>query len=299
MEDGEITKDDPVDGLTNSNANSNVNSNVNSNANSNVNSNVNSNANYQFQLASDIHIEKKYPNLAKITDFIIPSSKNLILAGDIGSIYMTEQLAYFLSSCKDAFETVIFVPGNNEYYTREGFEPMSFNELNAILNSMCEKLNVILLNNSYVETSDLIIFGSIWWSFVPDVLNMRIIMENGEPITADEFNYMHAVSRLSLNKVLKIKGTKRLLVITHYCPTKMGTMNLHHKSEEFKALVPYYFSSSEKYLRCGKIDTWIFGHTHVFRDFLFDKVEAGVNTRIISNADPRKRFFRPNYVFEI
>ena len=84
MEDGEITKDDPVEGLTNSN--------VNSNANSNVNSNVN----YQFQLASDIHIEKKYPNLAKITDFIIPSSKNLILAGDIGSIYMTEQLAYFL-----------------------------------------------------------------------------------------------------------------------------------------------------------------------------------------------------------
>ena len=60
-------------------------------------------------------------------------------------------------------------------------------------------------------------------------------------------------------------------------------------------LVPYYFSCSEKYLKQNIIDTWVFGHTHVFRDFLFN----GDQTRIISNADPRKKFFRRDFVFSV
>ena len=84
---------------------------------------MNNDIKYTFQLASDIHIEKLFPSLCSIVDFITPSCKNLILAGDIGSIYYKEQLTHFLRTCADNFETVIFVPGNNEYYTREEFEP--------------------------------------------------------------------------------------------------------------------------------------------------------------------------------
>ena len=56
---------------------------------------------------------------------------------------------------------------------------------------------------------------------------------------------------------------KKILVVSHYCPTKLGTMNNHHKRDDFNGLVPYYFSSSEKYLKQNLIDTWVFGHTHV------------------------------------
>lgn len=250
--------------------------------------------NYYFQLASDIHIEKKYPKLCSITDFIIPVAKNLILAGDIGSVYYKDQLVTFFQSCTENFESVIFVPGNNEYYTKEPVPPMSFKEANAVLYDICVQTGVILLNNMYLETPDLIIFGSTWWSLIPDSLNMRIMMDNSQ-ITADEFNFMHITARLSLNSVIEKKGTKKLLVITHYCPTKIGTMNNHHLSDEFKSLVPYYFSSEEKFLKSGKIDAWIFGHTHVFRDFVFEKS----CTRIMSNADPRKNFFRKNFAFSV
>lgn len=254
---------------------------------------------YSFQLVSDIHIEKRFPDLCDITEFITVSAKNLILAGDIGSIYQEQQLMHFFRSCKSNFETVIFVPGNNEYYTRDGFDKMTFGRLNCILEDICTRCSIILLNNSCFETDDLIIFGSIWWSFIPEELTMRIQMDNGLQITSDDFNYMHALSRICLNSVIMSKGNKRLLVITHYCPTKMGTMNSHHRKDDFISLVPYYFSSSEQYLSSGKIDAWIFGHTHVFRDFVFNRSDTNRFTRIISNADPRKKFFRRDFVFEV
>ena len=253
---------------------------------------------YKFQLASDIHIEKRYPQNMTITDFLIPSSPTLILSGDIGSLYYIEQLTFFLKSCTQAFESVFFVPGNNEYYSREGFDQVSFKELNHRLEKICVDCNVILLNNSYVETDDLIIFGSTWWSSIPEQLFLRIKIEE-HYITSDDFNFMHYVARMSLNHVLKNKGDKKLLVITHYCPTKIGTMNTHHKKPCFTSLIPYYFSSSEKYLRMGMIDTWVFGHTHVFRDFIFECPDVALQTRIISNADPCKSFFKKNFCFEL
>ena len=248
-----------------------------------------------FQIASDIHIEKLYPKECVITDFIIPSAENLILAGDIGSIYHLDIFKNFFASCKQHFKNVIFVPGNNEYYSREGFKLKTLKELDQDLEKICNQTGVIILNNTYIETDEFILFGSTWWSQIPEVLNMRINIEENRQINADDFNYMHCVARKSLNKVLEKKGTKKLYVISHYCPTKLGTMNLHHKKDDFIELTPYYFSSSEKYLKKGLVDIWIFGHTHVFRDFIFN----GENTRIISNADPRKKFFRQNFVIEL
>lgn len=254
---------------------------------------------YEFQLASDIHIEKRYPENFSITDFIIPRCKTLILAGDIGSIYYIDQLRFFFESCTKHFETVIFVPGNNEYYSRDGFEQVTFCELNKSLEKLSLETGVIILNNSYIETSDLIIFGSTWWSGIPDQLSMRIKISEHKQISADEFNCLHYIAKISLNRVLEMKGDKKLLVITHYCPTKLGTMNSHHKKEDFTNLVPYYFASSEKYLKSGLIDAWVFGHTHVFRDFTFDRSETALHTRIISNADPRKKFFHSNFTFMV
>ena len=274
-----------------------------------------------FQLVSDIHIEKLYKSnnkvaesdeptspiesegesrfliekpMAVITDFIVPSAPNLILAGDIGSIYHIKELRHFFKSCKESFESVIFVPGNNEYYLRDGFVIKPIEQLNAELEEICNETGIHLLNNSYIETDELIIFGSTWWSHIPDVLHMNINIGDRK-MNSDDFNALHNISRKSLNELLRINATKKkkILVISHYCPTKLGTMNNHHKREDFVGLVPYYFSCSEKYLKLTNIDTWVFGHTHVFRDFLFN----GDQTRIISNADPRKKFFRKDFVF--
>ena len=248
------------------------------------------------QIASDIHIEKKFPQKVVITDFISPveESEMLILAGDIGSIYQYEEFKHFFLSCKEYFKYVLYVPGNNEYYLRDGFQPKSMSALNNDLVTLCKETDVILLNNAYIETDTHIIFGSTWWSYIPETLTMRVYKDNGKPIDAEDFNFMHNTARRCLNKIIQNKGEKKLIVVSHYCPTKFGTMNLHHKKSDFVELVPYYFSSSEKYLK-GVVDVWIFGHTHVFRDFYFDNG----TTRIISNADPRKKFFKKNYCIEL
>ena len=247
-----------------------------------------------FQIASDIHIEKMFPATPRITDFIIPMEgvSTLILAGDIGSIYHRDALKIFFLSCKESFPNVIYVPGNNEYYEREGFAPRTFSELKEDLQALCKECDVIYLDNSYIETDMFIIFGSTWWSHIPDVLTMKIYKTPGVILDSDDFNHMHNASRRCLNKIIEMKGSKKLIVITHYCPTRFGTMNMYHRKPEFEPLIPYYFSASEKFLRSGHVDAWIFGHTHVFRDFYFENAK----TRIISNADPRKRVFRKNFV---
>ena len=251
-----------------------------------------------FQVASDIHIEKLYPKLCDIEDFIIPVEgiENLILAGDIGSIYQIDCFKHFFLSCKRIFKNVLYVPGNNEYYLREGFEMKTKKDLDNDLEKLCQEIGILLLNNAYIELENIIIFGSTWWSHVPDILNIRINIDKNRKMNSDDFNHFHTQSRRSLNWILEqnITKQKKVLVISHYCPTKIGTMNGHHRREDFIDLIPYYFSASEKFLKKDLVDTWIFGHTHVFRDFYFDQNQ----TRIISNADPRKKFFRRNFVLE-
>ena len=290
-----------------------------------------------FQIASDIHIEKyfngfdklpdkitadnengnnspnedediepktkeDFPKLLSITDFIDVSAQNLILAGDIGSAYYEEQLTYFLKSCKEKFESVIYIAGNNEYYHRKGFQLKPVKELENTIKQICVDTGVYYLNNSYIETDTHIIFGSTWWSRVNGSPGMNILYED-HIINSDDFNFMHYTSRMSLNKVIEINKTlgKKLVVVTHYCPTKIGTMSGYHKREEFTHLVPYYFSESEQFLNKGCVDVWIYGHTHISRDFIFDTGNINVKgTRIISNADPKKqKFFKRNFTFDV
>lgn len=274
-----------------------------------------------FQIASDIHIEK-YPlnknelvldvgnnspiededvrnppikQLLSITDFIEVSARNLILAGDIGSAYHTVELTHFLKSCKANFETVIYVAGNNEYYLRKGYQIRPLRDLEETIKNICIETGVYYLNNSYIETDTHIIFGSTWWSQVDGSPAMNILCDD-HILNSDDFSHMHYTSRIALNKVISINKTlhKKLIVVTHYCPTRIGTMSGYHKRDEFVKLIPYYFSASEQFLNKGEIDVWIYGHTHLFRDFIFDS-----NTRIITNADPRKKFFKKNFVIEV
>ena len=71
----------------------------------------------QLQIASDLHIEYKNDEIPNPLDYIIPTAEILILAGDIGSLYKIEQLEGFLIKLSGYFKHIIYVPGNQEYYT--------------------------------------------------------------------------------------------------------------------------------------------------------------------------------------
>ena len=70
----------------------------------------------QIQIASDLHIE--YINQPiDVDDFIKPVAPILVLAGDIGSLYLYDQLHKFLSDLSNKFKHILYIPGNHEFYT--------------------------------------------------------------------------------------------------------------------------------------------------------------------------------------
>ena len=65
----------------------------------------------KFQISSDIHLDKR----TQIPGILTPSAPNLVLAGDIGNPG-TGILENFFDWCSINYSTVIYVPGNHEYY---------------------------------------------------------------------------------------------------------------------------------------------------------------------------------------
>lgn len=63
---------------------------------------------------------------------------------------------------------------------------------------------------------------------------------------------------------------KKLVVVTHYAPTK-------YDMQDYKYL-PLYYSDLDELLTKEKVDTWIFGHTHINTDFIHSN-----GTRVMSN----------------
>jgi predicted phosphodiesterase len=84
----------------------------------------------RFQLFSDLHVEYQNNNIEiDPIEYITPTEENCILAGDIGSFYKIQQLEYFLTKLCNLFKRVIYVPGNQEYYTVINEEQLPMNIL--------------------------------------------------------------------------------------------------------------------------------------------------------------------------
>ena len=82
-----------------------------------------------LQIVSDIHIEYKNDEIPNPLDYITPTAEILILAGDIGSLYKIKQLKGFLDILCKHFKTVIYVPGNHEYYLMTDYNHLPMEEL--------------------------------------------------------------------------------------------------------------------------------------------------------------------------
>jgi len=113
-----------------------------------------------IQIASDLHIEFKNDDIPDPLYYITPSADILILAGDIGSLYKIDQLKGFLEKLCPLFATVIYVPGNHEYYTVQNYEHLSMNKLlNRLYDIEKDIKNLYVLNQSSIVIDDICITG--------------------------------------------------------------------------------------------------------------------------------------------
>lgn len=229
-----------------------------------------------LQIASDLHIEYKNDEIPEPLNYIIPKADILVLAGDIGSFYKIDQLKGFLEKLCKLFKSVIYVPGNQEYYMTKNdnnFLPMHvlLDRLYAIEQNIN---NLIILNQSSIIINDICITGCTLWS-KPDIPIPKFIVR----IHGMNDNIYLKKHNSDLNYIKKIsdycsKNNLKLIVITHYCPT-------YKVLDEFKLkdkFISLYTSNLDYLLNSNHIHTWICGHIHKNFDFISDK-----GTRVVGN----------------
>ena len=241
------------------------------------------------QLISDLHLEKLGDKHINGLDYITPSCDILILNGDISSLYLLYPLTTFLKSIENHFKWIIYVPGNNEFYTQRNKKPLSFEILYERLNSLKTQIkNLIILDNSYIILNDIIFCGSTLWSYIHYELPNFFKIHN---FSMKEYNYRNLISKRFIKEVINLsnKIKKKLVMITHYPPSKRC---LTEDKKRFYYNRLYY--NNLDYLFNNKM-VWLFGHTHENKDMIID------NTRIVSNQRGKKTYkkYQQNFTLKI
>jgi len=256
---------------------------------------ISMNKNLQLQIVSDLHIEYRNDDIPDPLKYITPSAPTLVLAGDIGSLYKIDQLKGFLQLLCPHFNTVLYVPGNHEFYTTQNYEPLSMLKLiNKLYDLEREIPNLYILNQSSVIINDVCITGCTLWSRpevpIPKFI-VRIYGMNTELYTRKHENDLKYINKIidhcSVNNL-------KLVVISHYCPT-YEIIDVNKMKDRYISL---YVSSLDNLLDKQKVHTWCCGHIHKN----FDIVTKG-GTRVVGNQSgkPKDKItdFKKDCVIEI
>ena len=250
----------------------------------------------ELQIASDLHIEYKNDDIPDPLDYIIPSAEILILAGDIGSLYKIDQLEGFLVKTCEYFKYVIYVPGNQEYYTFNEYNPVGMNILLGRIYKIEQNIkNLFILNKSSIMIEDVCITGCTLWSDLKISIPKFIVRIHGisNEIYTQKFN-----SDLNyINKMIDHcdKNNYKLVVVTHYCPSYTITNNCKKRDK----YISLYTSNLDYLLDTSKIHTWICGHIHMNFDYKHNQI----GTRIVGNqkgkAKDKITDYLKNFVVQI
>jgi predicted phosphodiesterase len=241
----------------------------------------------KLQVVSDLHIE--YNNFRQDPlSFIDPSADILVMAGDIGSLYKYDQLKEFIEKISMYFNYVIYVPGNWEYYTISGYEPLSMNNLMYKLHNLSKNIKNlhILDHSSILFDNNICIAGCTLWSNLKIELPKYIIRIH--KINSEIYENMYQKSVKYIEKITKYCQDKKykLILITHHCPT----YDVLKTSTRIKKYYSLYASDLDHLLKKELVNTWICGHTHNNFDFI---TEGG--TRVVSNQKGKVKDNVDNY----
>ena len=227
-----------------------------------------------LQIASDLHIEQS-DDIPNATEYIIPISEVLILAGDIGSLYKLDQLQGFLEQLNNLFQAILYIPGNHEFYMMQGYQPISYKALEARLESLGNAIsNLYILNRRSVRIKDVCIAGCTLWSKPTCKVPPFIVRVNGFNTAA--YSTKHKKDLNYIKKMISYckKEKYKLVVVTHH-PPSYRTLEGAKKRKRFESL---YASNLDHLLNGDDVKVWICGHTHKNIDFVTNN-----GCRVITN----------------
>lgn len=247
------------------------------------------------QIVSDLHIEYRNDDIPDPLDYIKPSANILVLAGDIGSLYKVDQLEGFLKKLCPHFETVIYVPGNQEYYMSPNIQSIPFVKLTSRLYDIEKNIqNLYILDQSSVVIGDICISGCTLWS--KPLVNIPKFIVRIHGMNNDIYEKKFENDLAYINKMIEYasENSFKLLVVTHYCPT-YEIVDDNRVKDKYISL---YVSELDHLLVKNKVHTWCCGHIH--RNF--DLVTEG-GTRVVGNQKGKPKDnvtdFKKDFVIEI
>ena len=244
----------------------------------------------RLQIISDIHLEF-YQLGISFEKFIKPSAPILVLCGDIspvGTLALVEHLKRFLEWCSARFETVLYVPGNHEFYSSNGKkENNTMDQVILKIQTIIKPLkNVHLLYNKMICQAGMCFCGTTMWTKIDPQQCHEIQMRMNDyceinlkdskhkkgfrHLNTADVSWLHKNSETFLKKCITLAKKKNmpLVVITHHKPT--CTRDCSDLSSAYE--------SNMSHLMGPPVVAWLHGHTHRHNDQRVD------GTRVYSNA---------------
>ena len=204
----------------------------------------------QIQILSDIHLNKAKYEL-NFENLITPKAPILILVGDVcnvGVIYYD----FFKFVC-ERFKIVIYVLGNHEYY----YSNLNYKDIVKVFKNLGYP-NLYVLEKNYINIGDYVIAGCTLFSNPLTWHYIKINSLNNQAIFQKEFNHSVEFIKFIINYCKQ--NNKKLIMVTHYAPSYLCLDRIDNRS-------CMYTSSLDHLINKENMEVWIYGHTHLNKEF--------------------------------
>jgi predicted MPP superfamily phosphohydrolase len=228
-----------------------------------------------LKYVSDLHLEHISLSNNKVKNIYLNNiypTNYIALLGDIGNL-TNNNLRIFLEQCSKNYDKVLYVPGNHEYWCDKKY---NINEIKLKLQSICDKQNIILLDNNTCYIENIKFIGTTLWSKIRDHNIEKnknngnyknIINIDGIPITPHITNIFNDIAIKFIQKEIDTEHT--CILLTHYPPIYCEPQNNQYTSHP-----KYYgkhnyegYHTNIEHIIDNPIVACLYGHTHYCNKF--------------------------------
>ena len=215
----------------------------------------------KIQYASDLHLEFRANREWLRENPLEVTGDILLLAGDIIT-FTTNPIIdeNFWLWCSNNYKKVLVVPGNHEYYRAKLFNLGEDIQWNVMP-------NVGYYDNKVIRIEDTDFILSTLWSHISSRNGYAIgqsmndfyeIEYKGKLLTNKDYNMLHEKSVRFIEKAVKESTAQHIVVVTHHSPSLLTIATEHLTSPLWSAFATDLHCLMED----GKIDYWVYGHSH-------------------------------------
>lgn len=233
----------------------------------------------KIALISDVHLE--------FGPYEINNEQNaevLILAGDITTARDIHDHMGFFAHCAEQFSSVIYIPGNHEYYGGD------FNDLHERFRTKLSAFpNILFMDRDKLFVDDVTFLAGTMWTDA----------DRKNPVTMQilegVFNDFHSIKNFSASTMVaendafldflrdymieyrKQQLNNKVVVVTHHAPSFESVHEKYRNPKDWAYNFGFASYHEEVILDFPEIKVWVHGHMHDPFDYYLG------DTRVICN----------------